>query len=100
MIAADGGGSNGARVRLRKWELEWLADETGLTITACHLPPGIGKWNTIEHRPSPSSPGTIAATAGQPRGDPQPDRRHDHGRWPYDQEGLGYLTLPGGAEGL
>ena len=50
LISADGGGSNGSRVRLWKWELQQLADETGLCITVCHLPPGTSKWNKIEHR--------------------------------------------------
>ena len=50
LITADGGGSNGARVRLWKWELQRLADETGLTISVGHLPPGTSKWNKIEHR--------------------------------------------------
>jgi len=50
MITADGGGSNGARVRLWKVELQKLADELGLAITVCHLPPGTSKWNKIEHR--------------------------------------------------
>jgi Rhodopirellula transposase DDE domain len=50
LITADGGGSNGARVRLWKWELQRLADATGLTIAVCHLPPGTSKWNKIEHR--------------------------------------------------
>jgi len=50
LISADGGGSNGSRVRLWKWELQKLADETGLAITVCHLPPGTSKWNKIEHR--------------------------------------------------
>ncbi len=50
LITADGGGSNGARVRLWKWELQRLADRTGLTITVCHFPPGTSKWNKIEHR--------------------------------------------------
>jgi len=50
LITADGGGSNGVRVRLWKWELQKLADETGLTIPVCHLPPGTSKWNKIEHR--------------------------------------------------
>jgi transposase len=49
-ITADGGGSNGARVRLWKLELQRLADELNLTITVCHLPPGTSKWNKIEHR--------------------------------------------------
>lgn len=50
MITADGGGSNGSRVRLWKLELQKLADETGLNITVCHLPPGTSKWNKIEHK--------------------------------------------------
>ena len=50
LISADGGGSNGSRVRLWKWELQQLADETGLSIMVCHLPPGTSKWNKIEHR--------------------------------------------------
>ena len=50
LISADGGGSNGSRVRLWKWELQQLADETGLAITVCHLPPGTSKWNNTPHR--------------------------------------------------
>jgi hypothetical protein len=50
LITADSGGSNGARVRLWKWELQKLADQMGLTIHVCHLPPGTSKWNKIEHR--------------------------------------------------
>jgi DNA-binding phage protein len=50
LITADGGGSNGSRVRLWKVELQKLADETGLAISVCHLPPGTSKWNKIEHR--------------------------------------------------
>lgn len=50
MITADGGGSNGSRVRLWKFKLQELADETGLTISVCHYPPGTSKWNKIEHR--------------------------------------------------
>jgi hypothetical protein len=50
MITADGGGSNGSRLRLWKWSLQQLADETGLTIEVCHYPPGTSKWNKIEHR--------------------------------------------------
>ena len=50
MITADGGGSNGSRVRLWKIELQKLADEAGLTIAVCHYPPGTSKWNKIEHR--------------------------------------------------
>jgi hypothetical protein len=50
MITADGGGSNGHRVRLWKIELQELANELGIPITVCHLPPGTSKWNKIEHR--------------------------------------------------
>ena len=50
LICADGGGSNGSRVRLWKVALQALADETGLAISVCHLPPGTSKWNKIEHR--------------------------------------------------
>jgi hypothetical protein len=50
LISADGGGSNGSRVRLWKVELQKLADELGVSITVCHLPPGTSKWNKIEHR--------------------------------------------------
>ncbi len=50
MITADGGGSNGSRVRLWKLKLQELADETGLSIPVCHYPPGTSKWNKIEHR--------------------------------------------------
>jgi hypothetical protein len=50
MITADGGGSNGSRVRLFKIELQRLADETGLAPQVCHYPPGTSKWNKIEHR--------------------------------------------------
>jgi len=50
LITADAGGSNGARLRLWKWELQRLANRTGLNITVCHFPPGTSKWNKIEHR--------------------------------------------------
>ena len=50
VITADGGGSNGYRLRLWKWELQRLADDTGLSIQVCHFPPGTSKWNKVEHR--------------------------------------------------
>ena len=49
-ITADCGGSNGARVRLWKVEMQKLADESGLTLKVHHYPPGTSKWNRIEHR--------------------------------------------------
>ena len=50
LITADGGGSNGSRLRLWKLELQELADETELALSVCHFPPGTSKWNKIEHR--------------------------------------------------
>jgi hypothetical protein len=50
LVTADGGGSNGSRLRLWKAELARFADETGLRITVVHLPPGTSKWNKVEHR--------------------------------------------------
>jgi hypothetical protein len=50
LVTADSGGSNGSRVRLWKTELQRLADETGLSVSVCHFPPGTSKWNKIEHR--------------------------------------------------
>ena len=50
LITADGGGSNGSRVRLWKIELQKLANELNFPISVCHLPPGTSKWNKIEHR--------------------------------------------------
>jgi len=50
LITADGGGSNGYRLRLWKMELQKLADSTGLSIMVCHFPPGTSKWNKVEHR--------------------------------------------------
>ena len=50
MITADGGGSNGHRLRLWKVEIQQLADQTGLAIEVCHFPPGTSKWNKVEHR--------------------------------------------------
>jgi Rhodopirellula transposase DDE domain len=50
LVTADGGGSNGHRVRLWKVELQALANTLRVPITVCHLPPGTSKWNKIEHR--------------------------------------------------
>jgi hypothetical protein len=50
LITADAGGSNSYRTRLWKTELQDLANETGLSVTVCHFPPGTSKWNKIEHR--------------------------------------------------
>jgi hypothetical protein len=50
LVTADGGGSNGHRTRLWKLELQQFADESGLSLTVAHYPPGTSKWNKIEHR--------------------------------------------------
>jgi hypothetical protein len=50
LITADAGGSNGARLRLWKTEIQNLADEMKVPISICHFPPGTSKWNKIEHR--------------------------------------------------
>ena len=50
LITADGGGSNGYRLRAWKVELQKLADATALAIHVCHFPPGTSKWNKVEHR--------------------------------------------------
>ncbi len=50
LITADGGGSNGWRLRLWKLELQKFADQMGLCVSVCHCPPGTSKWNKIEHR--------------------------------------------------
>lgn len=50
LITADGGGSNGSRLRLWKLELQKFANETGMSVSVCHFPPGTSKWNKVEHR--------------------------------------------------
>ena len=50
LITADGGGSNGSRCKLWKWEIQKLSNELGVDIHICHFPPGTSKWNKIEHR--------------------------------------------------
>jgi hypothetical protein len=50
LITADGGGSNGYRLRQWKLELQRFADVTGLAVMVCHFPPGTSKWNKVEHR--------------------------------------------------
>jgi Rhodopirellula transposase DDE domain len=53
LITADRGGSNAARTRLWRTELQKLADETGLTLSVCHYPPGTSKWNQMEQDRAP-----------------------------------------------
>jgi hypothetical protein len=84
LINADCGGSNGARLRLWKRELQLLADELGIEITVCHVPPGTSKWNKIEHR-------LFSFITQNWRGKPlvslpghrPTDRQHHHGHRPH-----------------
>ena len=79
LITADGGGSNGSRLRLWKLELQRFADESGLELRVCHLPPGTSKWNKIEHRlVLLHHPELARQAAGQLRHDREFDRGHDH----------------------
>jgi DNA-binding phage protein len=50
LITADAGGSNGYRVRAWRHRLQSFADDTGLSVSVSHFPPGTSKWNKIEHR--------------------------------------------------
>ncbi len=50
LITADGGGSNSSKAKLWKYELQKLANDTGMSIEVAHFPPGTSKWNKIEHR--------------------------------------------------
>jgi Rhodopirellula transposase DDE domain len=79
LITADSGGSNGSRARLWKLELQKLANETGLRISVCHLPPGTSKWNKIEHRLFFLHQPELAWQAlGEPRSHCEFDFRHNH----------------------
>ncbi len=71
LISADGGGSNGSRVRLWKTEPQKLADEFGVAITICHLPTGTSKRNKIKHR-------LFSFITGNWHGNPLPDCGNDH----------------------
>jgi hypothetical protein len=79
LITADAGGSNGSRVRLWKWELQELADRTGLAITVCHLPP---RDQQVEQDRAPAllvhQHELARPAAGESGGDRQPDRSHPH----------------------
>jgi len=79
LVTADCGGSNGARVRLWKRELQALANELDIAITVCHLPPGTSKWNKIEHRLFLVHHPELARPAARQLSDHRPThRRHDH----------------------
>jgi len=77
LITADCGGSNGARVRLWKVELQNFANQTGLAITVTHHPPGTAKWNRIEHRMFAFiTQNWRAKTSALPQGHRAAHRRH------------------------
>jgi hypothetical protein len=86
LITADCGGSNGVRLRLWKRELQVLADELGISITVCHLPPGTSKWNKACPREGGDRapaiclhhPELARQAAGQSRRHRPTDRQHDH----------------------
>jgi hypothetical protein len=81
LITADGGGSNGSRVRLWKGELQRLAGELGISIEVHHFPPGTSKWDKIEHRPFsfiPQNSHVSPASRSMPR--PALTKRY---RWRY-----------------
>jgi Rhodopirellula transposase DDE domain len=84
LITADGGGSNGDRLRPWKRELVEVATLTGLAITVCHFPPGTSTWNKIEHRLFSQISRTGWPTADQPRSLRQPHRRYCY---PHRSEG-------------
>jgi len=50
LICADGGGSNGSRSRVWKYNLQKFSEKTGMAVTVCHCPPGTGKRNKTGHR--------------------------------------------------
>lgn len=79
LVTADGGGSNASRSRLWKGELQKLADDLGLTVRVCHVPPGTSKWNAIGHRLSAPSRSTGGPAADQPGIDRAADRRDGGG---------------------
>jgi hypothetical protein len=95
LITADGGGSNGSRVRWWKWERQRLADETGRSISVCHFPPGTSKWNKVEQR-------LFAFISQNWRGKPlvssavilAPDRGNLHDDWPDGGECPRYPNGP------
>ena len=98
LITADGGGSNGYRLRLWKIELQELADHTGLSITVCHFPPGTSKWNKVEHRlfsfissnwrgePLRDYETIVRLIAGQPPQGPEGTCRLDRRRYPVGRK--------------
>ena len=99
-ITADSGGSNSARGRLWKTELQKLADKIGIAIRVLHFPPGTSKWNKIEHRLFSFISDQLARQAADRlRSDHQPDRRHDHQHRPEGLRPPRRDRLPQGHQG-
>lgn len=100
LITADGGGSNGARVRLWKVELQKLADELGIPISVSHFPPGTSKWNKIEHRLfSFITKNWAWQAADQPRGHCESHRLNHHQEGSESPCGAGYRVVSDRQEG-
>ena len=78
LMTADGGGSNGSRVRLLKRELQKLASELGLDVVVSHLPPGISKWSKSSTAPILHQPELACPAPGQLSGDCRTDLGYDH----------------------
>jgi hypothetical protein len=108
LICADGGGSNGYRVRLWKVELQRLADATGLAVTVCHLPPGTSNGHQqMEQDRAPlvrphqhEQHERAGSSAGQPRSHRGPDRRDHHPHRAARPSGVGPQSLSHQDQGL
>src|ERR1700757_66781 len=94
LITADGGGSNGSRVRLWKRELQKLANELGLDIVVNHLPPGTSKWNKVEHRLFLHQPKLACQATRQLSGHRRADLRHHHQNWPHRALSTRHWAIP------
>jgi len=95
LITADGGGSNGYCTRLWKTELAALAEQTGVTITVCHLPRGTLKWNKIEHRLFSHISMNWRGRPDQPRGHHRIHRRDHHPHRAHRPRRTRHRHLPG-----
>jgi transposase len=49
-INCDGGGSNGSRNKLFKFQLQQFVNQSGITVHVSHFPPGTSKRNKIERK--------------------------------------------------
>jgi Rhodopirellula transposase DDE domain len=94
LITADGGGSNGSRVRLWKCELQKLANELGLDIVVSHLPPGTSKWNNRAPALLLHQPELARSAPCQLSGDCRADLRHHHQNRPHGALRTRYWPIP------